>query len=466
MGSSGISIQNEEDMSSLLKDIPIEEIPVHFKCGTGASKLLSLYVPEAEKRGISPKALIGSVDTDPIGEFILSGSLPEDAFGDLKSLIERISGKLPGFTGIKVRGEIFGDSGGSIAQELAYSLSSGVEYIDKLSSMDLTPEQIQRHMAFSYSVGSNYFMEIAKLRAARLLWALILKQYEIDSPEINIESVSSNWNLSTYDPYTNMLRGTVAAMAATIGGSGSVHIAPLDSAYENPGDFTRRMARNTQLLLKSESYIDRVIDPSAGSYYIENLTDSLAEEAWELFLEVEGAGGIIEALRSGLIQEKIEETRTKKIKTYKQGKPPYSGVNRYPNMNEEVPALESIDSLSNKSHEIRTLKPYRAAEPFEMLRQRTENYTGNKDIFLLPLGNPAMRTARAGFSANFFGCGGFGVIDRGAFDNRERGIEEAINSGALIVVLCSSDKEYPELAPGDMREVKIPKPRYTRYRCG
>ena len=451
----GLSIQNKDDMSALLKDIPIDEIPVHFKCGEEASAILELFINEAVNRGMDPKDLSGSVDTDPISELMLSGTHSLSAFDELKSTLSELSEKMPGFKGLTVHGEIFGDSGGSAVQELAFSLASGVEYIDRLTSMDLTPDQVAGHMSFSFSIGSDYFMEISKLRAARLLWAVILEQYDCNEKKISIETVSSAWSQTVYDPYTNMLRGTVAAMAATIGGSGTVHVSPLDSAYEKPGEFTRRMARNTQLILKNESYIDRVIDPSAGSYYIENLTDSIARAAWELFLEVEKAGGIIESLKSGYIQEQIEKTASAKDKDLVTGKTTLLGVNRYPNLNEQTPAVQLVDTeQDNPEFEIRPLKPYRAAEAFEKLRMATENYNGSKSVFLLPLGSPAMRTARAGFAANFFGCGGFQVIDNGAFDTAERGIEAAIKSGSKIVVICSSDKEYPQLAPGICQKLK------------
>ncbi len=456
---SGVSVENKADMAALLRDIQIDKVPVHFKFGSGAMTILDLFTSEALNRNIDLNKLRGSIDTDPIGDLLLSGSHNPCAFEELKSVISYVSENMPAFKGLSVHGEIFGDSGASAVQELAFSLASGVEYMDRLTSMDLTAEQIAGHMNFSFSIGSDYFMEIAKLRAARLLWATVLQQYGCNEKKMSIETVSSGWNQTIYDPYTNMLRGTVAAMAATIGGSNAVHVSPLDSAYDAPGEFTRRMARNTQLILKNESYIDRVIDPSAGSYYIENLTNSLAEAAWELFLEVEKTGGIVEALKSGFIQDKIEETRKSKDSDLETGRATLLGVNRYPNLNEQASKVQLTDTVrDNPEFEIRPLKPYRGAEAFEKLRMATENYNGNASVFLLPLGNPAMRTARTGFSANFFSCGGFSVIDNGAFDSTEEGIDAAIKSGSKIVVICSSDKEYPEIAPGICEKLEAADP--------
>ncbi len=454
-GTSGVPIENKADMAALLKDIQIDEVPVHFKCGAAAMAILDLLSSEALNRSISLIDLRGSVDTNPIGELMLSGTYNPSKFDELKPVISCVSEQMPGFKGLTVHGEIFGDSGASAVQELSFSLASGVEYMDRLTSMGLTPEQIAGHMGFSFSIGSDYFMEIAKLRAARYLWAVLMEQYGCNEGKMSIETVSSGWNQTVYDPYTNMLRGTVAAMAATIGGSDTVHISPIDSAYEKPGEFTRRMARNTQLILKNESYIDRVIDPSAGSYYIENLTDSLIQAAWELFLEVEKAGGLIEALKSGLIQDRIEETRSSKDEDLETGRATLLGVNRYPDLSEQAPKTQLTGTVrDNTKFEIKPLKPYRGAEAFEKLRMATENHESGASVFLLPVGNAAMRTARAGFSANFFGCGGFTVIDKGAFDSMEEGIEAAIKSGSGIVVICSSDKEYPDITPAICEKLK------------
>jgi len=499
----GVPVQRKDDMSALLRDIPIDKVPVHFKSGAGASAILALYINEAVNRDSDRNEMRGSVDTDPIGSLMLKGSFPLSegpAFEELKSVISYLSAHMPHYKGLTVHGEIFSGSGASAVQELAFSLASGVEYMDRLTSMGMTPDQISRHMSFSFSTGSDYFMEIAKLRAARLLWATMMRQYDVKDElraRISIETVSSGWSQTVYAPYTNMLRGTVAAMAATIGGSRTVHVAPLDSAYDAPGEFTRRMARNTQLILKNESYIDRVIDPSAGSYYIENLTDSIARAAWELFLEVERVGGFVEALKSGLIQDQIDKTANAKNEDLETGMMTLLGVNRYPDLNEKAPISQinkpatlersggfaperpySVESLKEylsrdgnyigdvlpdasvveRAFEIRPLKPYRGAQQFEELRMTTENYKGNTGVFLLPLGNPAMRTARAGFAANFFGCGGFSVIDYGAFDSAEQGTDEAIKSGSKIVVICSSDKEYPELAPEICEKLKAQVP--------
>jgi methylmalonyl-CoA mutase len=493
---SGIPVESARDMSQILKDIPLEEVSVHFKCGTGASGILSLFAIEAERRCVDRKKLSGSVDGDPLKFLALSGSFPRDergTFEELRSVISYLDNNMPSYRALDVSGHHFHDSGASAVQELAFTLASGVEYLDRLTSLDLSVDRITPHMSFSFSIGSGFFMEIAKLRAARLLWASIVEAYgarKESAEKMTINTKTSSWNKTVFDPYVNMLRGTAEAMAAAIGGCESLSVLPLDSAYERPGEFTRRLARNTQLILKHESYLDRVADPAGGSYYIERLTDSLAGSAWELFRKVEGMGGLVDALKAGFIQEEIQKTRNERDRDIASGKAILLGTNQYPDLREKVPGKtgfvmpkkplreskvkpagavsikEYIAYLEEKGSylgdilpckpepadvEIEPLRPYRGAEPFEEMRLATLKHkkeTGvTPSVFLLPIGNPSMRNARAAFSSNFFGCAGFRILDNPGFATIEDGAKAAVISKAKIVVICSSDREYPELAP-------------------
>ena len=499
---SGVPVQSARDMSLLLKDIPLEEVPVHFKCGLGASGILSLLIIEAERRGIDKKKLGGSVDADPLKALALGGSFPvgeRRAFEEIGSMISYLNKNMPSYGALDVSGHHFHDSGASATEELAFTLASGVEYMDRLTKRDLTADRITPHMRFSFSIGSNYFMEIAKLRAARLLWAYVVEEYGArneSSKKMRIDTRTSSWNKTVFDPYVNLLRGTVEAMAAAIGGSESLNVLPLDSTFERPGEFSRRMARNTQLILKHESCLDRVTDPSGGSYYIERLTDSLADSAWELFKAVEGMGGLAEALKTGFVQDQILKTRNERDSDIASGKSILLGTNQYPNPGEKGPKkidggvsekplrisgetahranagsadfmLELIAYMTRKKSllgdvlpekpvrpefVITPLRPYRGAEPFEELRLAALKFRKEAGVtpavFLLPVGNPSMRNARAAFAANFFGCAGFRISDNPGFDSARDGVKAALKSGSKIVVICSSDREYPELAPG------------------
>lgn len=499
---SGIPVESARDMTLLLKDIPLEDVPVHFRCGLGASGILSLLILEAGRRGIDKKKLSGSVDADPLKSLATGGSFPAGerrAFEEIGSMISYLNVNMPSYGALNVSGHHFHDSGASATEELAFTLASGVEYMDRLTKMDLTADRIAPHMRFSFSIGSSYFIEIAKLRAARLLWACVIEEYGArneSSKKMRIDTRTSSWNKTVFDPYVNMLRGTVEAMAAAIGGSESLNVLPFDSSYNSPDVFSRRMARNTQLILKHESYLDRVTDPSGGSYYIERLTDSLAEAAWELFKKVEGIGGFAEALKTGFVQDEIQKTRNERDSDIASGRAILLGTNRYPNPGEKGPKKidrgisekplrrsgvtahranagsrdfmeELIGCMAGKKSllgdvlpdkpvrpefVITPLRPYRGGEPFEELRLAALKYKKEAGVipavFLLPVGNPSMRNSRAAFAANFFGCAGFRILENAGFDSIDDGAKAALKSGTKIVVICSSDREYPELAPG------------------
>lgn len=467
----GIYIESNDDMSRLLEGIEIENAPIHFQSGNNSLGILSLYINEAKRRGIDLEKLSGSFDCDPLRDLSLNGLFSvgeEKCFNDLRELILYLNDFMPGFKALKVNSSQFHNSGAFITQELALTLSSGVEYLHRLTEMDLSVDDISKYMAFSFSIGSNYFMEIAKLRAARMLWAQIVQQYEPKneaSKLMHIEVKNSSWNKTQYDPFVNMLRGTVETMAGALGGAGTITVRPFDSNYKTPDEFSLRMSRNTQLVLKNESYLERVADPSAGSYYIETLTNSIAAESWKLFQEIEAHGGFVESLKSGAIQDSIEKTRMIRDINIATRKDTVLGVNQYPNSSETILSdiqekrpNSNIENSDKTDSQIEVLQPYRGAQAFEDLRLATErNFerTGNKPkVFLLTIGNPSMRTARASFSSNFFGCAGFEIINNIGFDTPEDGVKAAIENKANIVVICSSDDEYPDFAPNIINQLK------------
>ncbi|MCC6713433.1 MAG: acyl-CoA mutase large subunit family protein [Candidatus Dadabacteria bacterium] len=500
----GIPLRTASDMSKLLKEIPLEGTAVNFRAGDGAAAVLALLLIEAEKRGADVSKLAGSVEADPVGRFALTGRFPggeDESFRGLGVLTSYAAEHAPSFKAILAGGGVFHDSGASAIEELAFTLASGVEYMSRLTSGGLSPDTIAAQMKFSFSVGSNYFMEIAKLRAARLLWAEIMDRYEPaheESKKMKIEARTSSWNKTVFDPYVNLLRGTVEAMAASIGGGEAVSVLPLDSAYKQPGEFTLRMARNTQLILKHESYLDRVKDPASGSYYIEKLTDSIAGASLELFLEVEKQGGFVAAFKNGFIQDRISKTRAERDARIAARADVFVGVNQYPNTTEKEPDItgpvseaalkrgkkpggpfssvaELKERLSQKGATLgdavpagdsepaaTPLTPYRGAAAFESLRLKTIEYakkTGETPaVYLLPVGSVSMRNARAAFSANFFGCAGFSVVEGEPHETAQSSAEDALRSGVKIIVICSSDAEYPEVAPEICELVKKEKP--------
>ncbi len=491
--SNGIPIQDKGDMSSLLSNIPLEETAINFICGMAPSPVLALFTAVAAQRGADIGKLRGSLDTDPIGRMEAAGRGPNgnntELFREVTNIIQFLDQSMPGFKAIKVDSGTYKNAGASIVQELSFSLAKGVEYISALTENDLSVGQVAKHMSFSFDIGSDYFLEIAKLRAARVLWTNIIGAFNglnPDSVQMIIEAKTSRWNKTVYDPYVNILRSTVEAMAGSIGGCDTLTTLPFDAEYTDSSEFTDRLARNTQLIVKHESYLDKVIDPGAGSYYIETLTDLIAGASWELFLNVEKEGGLINALKSGFVQDQISETREKRERNTAKRKDVFLGVNQYPNRGETMlekiekskPGpdaqlytgdIDSIDNLISKIQdqdvkisdllkpyskvetiEIKPLVSYRGAQSFEELRLATELYikeTGREiNVFLIPIGHLAMRNARASFAGNFFGCAGFSITENPGFETIDQAVEAVKSTNPDIAVLCSSDAEYPDYA--------------------
>lgn len=313
-------------------------------------------------------------------------------------------------------------------------------------------------------------MELAKLRAARLLWANIVKAYHpvCDCEEsfgegqfcpcaakMYIHCETSTWNKTLYDPYVNMLRTQTEAMSAVLGGTDSLTVLPFDSVYEQPTAFAERIARNQQALLKEEVHLDKVADPGAGSYYIETLTSSIAEQAWKLFLEVQEKGGFLKAFRIGFVQSLVNETAEKRRKAINSRRENILGVNQFPNINEQlepglVNSLFEMEDQTAEGAEAETLKLFRGAQQLEALRYATDKFSakyGRPRACMMPIGNLAMRKARAQFSCNFFAAAGYEVIDHNGFESIEEGLSVILEANPKLIVLCSSDDEYPTLAP-------------------
>ena len=350
---------------------------------------------------------------------------------------------------VTVAGQTFGNSGSTIVEELAFTLSAGHDYLVRLTDAGLDVDAAARKLRFSFSVSSNYFMEIAKFRAARMLWANIVKGYgpaKNCACKMQIHAETSRWNQTVYDPYVNMLRGTTEAMSATIAGVHSLEVMPFDASFENPTEFSKRIARNVELLLKNESHFDQVVDPAGGSYYIENLTQSIAAEAWKLFLELEEKGGYVAAFESGYVVERVDASAAAKDKSVAQRRITLLGANQYPNFT-EVASDAVTEAAVTRRKKAGVLNPYRGAMAFEAMRLHVDRSGKTPKAFMLTCGSLAMARARAQFSCNFFGCAGIRVQDNTFFKDLEEGVKAALESKAEIVVLCSSDDCYAELAP-------------------
>ncbi|MFP4525643.1 MAG: methylmalonyl-CoA mutase family protein [Bacteroidales bacterium] len=448
----------KDDLNKLLKDICIPAIELNFVANHGSMKIVDLLIERLENEDFNSAELTGSVDFNPLGNLTIKGKFCKSAdysFDQCKTIIEK--GKiLPSFHVLQVDAFPVHNAGATAVQELGAALAMGNEYLANLTEKGLNIDDIASAMRFKFGSGSSYFIEIAKLRAARMLWAKIVEAYNPSnesSAKMYIHSETSHWNQTIYDPYVNMLRGTTESMSAALGGADSIIVTPYDKAFETPTEFAGRIARNTQIILKEEAYLDKVVDPAGGSYLIENLTQSIAEHAWSLFQEIENAGGYIEAFKKGLIQEKIKEVANKRNHNIAAKKEALVGVNLYPNPNEVMEKGYNEDTVESSSQEAgdaiaEPLKPYRGAEEIELMRLKTDrNADRRPKVFLLTIGDKTMRRARAQFSSGFFAAAGFEIIDNIGFDTVEEGIKEAKEKNAEIIVICSSDPEYPEIAP-------------------
>ena len=350
---------------------------------------------------------------------------------------------------VNVSGQIFSNAGSTIVEELAFTLAAGHDYLVKLTEMGLPVDLVARKIRFSFAVTSNYFMEIAKFRAARMLWANIVKGYNPEkecSAKMFAHAVTSTWNQTVYDPYVNMLRGTTEAMSATLAGVHSLEVVPFNASYEEPTEFSKRIARNVELLLKHESHFDQVVDPAGGSYYIETLTKNIAEQAWKLFLEVEDKGGYVAAFKAGFVVEKVKASAAAKDKNITTRRQILLGANQYPNFT-EVADSAICECVVKREDKENVLTPYRGAMAFEAMRMHVDRSGKEPKAFMLTCGTLSMARARAQFSCNFFACAGIRVQDNTFFKSLEEGVNAALEAKADIVVVCASDDDYAEVAP-------------------
>ena len=441
------------DLDTLLKDICIEAVEITF-CGEKTAHVAELVLAKVEKEGIAKEDVRIAFCIDPLvkglsskGDFCSPNG--EKCIARIVELIHKTK-EYKHVRIVTVAGQTFGNSGSTIVEELAFTLSAGHDYLVRLMDAGLDVDQAARKLRFSFSVSSNYFMEIAKFRAARMLWANIVKGYgpaKNCACKMHIHAETSRWNQTVYDPYVNMLRGTTEAMSATIAGVHSLEVTPFDTSFENPTEFSKRIARNVELLLKNESHFDQVVDPAGGSYYVENLTQSIAAEAWKLFLEIEQKGGYTEAYKAGLIVERIKASAAAKDKNIATRRQTLLGANQYPNFTEVAGKEITAESVTRKQAEGNVLVPYRGAMAFEEMRLQVDRSGKEPKAFMLTCGNLGMARARSQFSCNFFACAGIRVQDNTYFKSVEEGVKAALEAKAEIVVICAADNDYATLAP-------------------
>ena len=444
---------SKETVEALLEGILCDIVEVNFAtCPRHSVELAEILVAYFAEKGYDKEKVVGSIEWDPMQKMVMKGK-------DVTPILE-LGPKLvdvlkdyPNFRCIAVSTDALNNAGAYIVQELGYALAWGNEYLQQLTDAGVDVDLAAKSIKFNMGVSENYFMEIAKFRAARLLWAQIVKQYEPKCDcacQMHVCAFTSEYNQTLFDSYVNLLRSQTEAMSAAIANVDSIVVTPFDKPYETPTDFAERIARNQQLLLKEEAHFDKLVDVAGGSYTIEHLTDAIAKEGWKLFLEVENAGGFLAETLNGNIQNAVNASNDKRHADAAKRKEFILGTNQFPNFTETSDGKTPMECCckcgGHEQGELPTLNKSRLASEFETLRLSTEKAKKQPIAFMLTIGNLAMRQARAQFSCNFLAAAGYKVIDNLGFKTVEEGVDAALKANADIVVICSSDDEYAEYA--------------------
>jgi methylmalonyl-CoA mutase len=420
------------ELGRVLGGVHLDLAPVVLDAGSEVASAARELLRIHEERGVAEDAVRGSLGADPLGHEARTGR--GYGFGDVVSLAQLCSRRYPGLRALTVDALPYHEAGGSAAQELGCSLATGVAYLRELTGAGLSVEQATAQLEFRYAATADQFLTIAKLRAARRLWARVTEVCGAPGAQVQ-HAVTSPVMMTRRDPWVNMLRTTIATLAAGVGGADAVTVLPFDDALGLPDAFARRIARNTSTILIEESHLARVIDPAGGSWYVERLTDELAHAGWEFFQRIEQAGGQAAALRSGQIGQDLATTWQARTGRLAKRREPVTGVSEFPLLTEPAVVREPAPEPRSGG-----LPRVRRDEAYEALRARSDAHlaaTGSRPrIFLAALGPAAAHTARLTFASNLFQAGGIEAVAEGTFEE----------SGATEVCLCSSDALYEEQA--------------------
>jgi methylmalonyl-CoA mutase len=430
LGDGGLAVP---DLASALDGVHLDLAPIVLDAGAHTERAVQALLTISEQRGLEPAALRGSLGADPIGARARTGVAADRTL--LATLSEQ-SKTLPGMHLATVDGTVYHEAGGSDAQELGVGTAVGVAYLRELTDAGLSVDDALRALEFRWAVSAEQFPSIAKLRAARRIWDRIAElcgaaedrrgQYQ--------HAVTSPAMLTRRDPWVNMLRTTIGCFAAAVGGADAITVLPFDSAIGRSDDFARRIARNTQSILHDESSLARVIDAAGGSWFVESLTDQLAEQAWTIFTRIERAGGALAALDGGVIGELLAQTRSARSRDIAHRTAPITGVSEFAFIHEAPVERDPLPTAAP----VGLLPRVRYADEFEALRDRSDAAPTRPRAFLATLGPFAAHSARAGFAANLFQAGGIECITGP--------VEEFATAETTVACLCSSDKVYADEA--------------------
>jgi methylmalonyl-CoA mutase len=400
VGKAGVAIDSVEDMKILFDGIPLDRVSVSMTMNGAVLPVLAAYVVAAEEQGVAQDQLSGTIQNDILKEFMVRNTYiypPEPSMRVVGDIIEYTARKMPKFNSISISGYHMQEAGANQALELAFTLADGKEYVKTAIAKGLDVDEFAGRLSFFWGIGMNFYLEIAKMRAARLLWWKIMSGFGAKNPKslmLRTHCQTSGWSLTEQDPYNNIVRTTIEAMAAVFGGTQSLHTNSFDEAIALPTEFSARIARNTQLILQEESQITKVVDPWAGSYMMERLTQEMADKAWAIIEEVDAMGGMTRAVESGWAKLRIEASAAEKQARIDSGRDVIVGVNKFKLDKEDLVEILEIDNVAVRDNQIARLKSIRASRNEARVRQTLEALTSaarERDGNLLELSIAAMR---------------------------------------------------------------------------
>ncbi len=381
VGKAGVAIDSVEDMKILFDGIPLEKMSVSMTMNGAVLPVMAFYIVAAEEQGVNHERLTGTIQNDILKEYMVRNTYiypPKMSMQIIADIFKYTAKEMPKFNSISISGYHMQEAGASADLEMAYTLADGLEYIRTGIKAGLTIDEFAPRLSFFWAQGMNIFMEIAKMRAARMLWAKLVKQFKPKNPKsmsLRTHSQTSGWSLTEQDPFNNVIRTCVEAMAASMGHTQSLHTNSLDEAIALPTDFSARIARNTQLYLQEETFITKVIDPWGGSYYVESLTDALLKRAWEHLREIESYGGMTKAIEAGIPKMRIEESAARKQARIDSGEEIIVGVNKYRPEKEEPLDILEVDNTAVRESQIERLNRIKKKRNTEEVKNALEDLT-------------------------------------------------------------------------------------------
>ena len=528
----GVSVSSLDDLDALLGDLPARH-PLYIYAGASALPFLALLDALAAKRKIPLETIAGCVGADPLGALLERGSLPaglDALFDEMAQTFAWARDRETPLRTVLIRGSVFHNGGASAVQEVACAMTSAIETLRALRERGVDVAEFSRRLRFEFSLSSNFFMEIAKLRAARCVWAQIVSSFggDAEAQKAQIFGRTSLFTKTVYDPYVNMLRNTTEAFSGVVGGVDGLTVGCFDEALRPGSEFSRRVARNAQVLLQKEFNLLQPEDPAGGSWYVEKLTDELARKVWEELQRIEAAGGFLKSVREGVIQRDIQSVLQQRFKRLAQRADRAVGTNMYPNPAEPLPEFAEPDRRAQRAERAEALRrfragrdggaveraldgaaasgtvssaadaasagatlgelraalgrkgdgalsvepilPHRWTEQYEAMRRRTEAFEAEKGdnfkVFLANMGPIPQHKARADFIASFMEVAAFEILRNDGFAEVGECAAAAAASGADIAVICSTDASYPELVPPLARAIKERCPGMGVYLAG